>query len=74
MICRVNTGLTARNADGLLLSWPATPGGFVLEETQLQQSPWSNSPVSVTIQGTEKVASIPLQNTVKFYRLRKVAQ
>jgi hypothetical protein len=65
----------ARAGDNFVLSWPSTNSdGFILEETQLQQSTWSNSPVAVVTNGTEKVASIPVQSTVKFYRLRRVSQ
>ena len=65
----------ARAGDSFVLSWPATnSAGFILEETQLQQSTWSNSPAAVLTNGSEKVASIPVQNTVKFYRLRKISQ
>jgi hypothetical protein len=61
----------ARTSESLLLSWPATLDGFILEETQLQQNTWTNSSAAVCIQGSNNVAIIPIQSTVKFYRLRK---
>ena len=61
----------SRSGDSFLLSWPVPSDGFVLEETQLQQNTWTNSSVAVGIQGNQNVAVIPIQNTVRFYRLRK---
>jgi subtilisin family serine protease len=63
----------AVSGQNFLLSWPTNNSeGFVLQETQLQQNSWSNSPAAVVVQGNEKVASIPVHSTVKFYRLRKL--
>ena len=63
----------AVSGQNFLLSWPTNNSeGFVLQETQLQQNSWSNSPAAVVVQGNEKVASIPVQSTIKFYRLRKL--
>jgi hypothetical protein len=59
----------ARTSNSLLLTWPATPDGFILEE--LQQNTWTNSSAAVVIEGNTNVAIIPIQSTVKFYRLRK---
>ena len=62
----------ARAGSSFVLSWPSTnSAGFILEETQLQQNSWSNSPVAVGTQGNQSVAIIPIQSTAKFYRLRK---
>ena len=61
----------SRTGDGFLLTWPATFDGFTLEETQLQRDTWTNSSANVSVQGDQKVAVIPIQSTVKFYRLRK---
>jgi hypothetical protein len=61
----------SRTGDNFLLTWPVSLNGFSLEETQLQGNTWTNSPANVSIQGDQKVAVIPTQSTVKFYRLRK---
>src|SRR5579862_6527525 len=60
----------SRSGDNFLLSWPVTLNGFTLEETQLQRNDWTNSSANISIQGNQKVALIPMQSTVKFYRLR----
>jgi hypothetical protein len=64
----------SRSGDSFLVSWPAASDGFVLEEAELKQGTWSNSSVAISVQGSENVASIPIQSTVKFYRLRKSSQ
>jgi hypothetical protein len=61
----------SRSGESFLLTWPVASDGFILEETQLQQTAWTNSPANVVIQGTNSVAIIPIQSTAKFYRLRK---
>jgi hypothetical protein len=61
----------SRTSDSVLLTWPVTSDGFKLEETQVQQTTWTNSSAAVGIQGNANVAIIPIQSTVKFYRLRK---
>ena len=60
-----------RTGNGVLLTWPVTSDGFVLEETQVQPNAWTNSAAQVLIQGTTNAALVPIQSTVKFYRLRK---
>jgi hypothetical protein len=60
-----------RTGESVLLAWPVTSDGFVLEETQLQPSAWTNSSVQVVVQGNENVATIVTTGTAKFYRLRK---
>jgi subtilisin family serine protease len=61
----------SRTGDNVVLTWPATPDAFVLEETQLQQTTWTNSSANVVTQGNQNVVLIPVQSTAKFYRLRK---
>jgi hypothetical protein len=56
----------------VLLSWPVTSDGVVLEETQVQHNTWTNSSANVVVQGNKNLASIPIQSTAKFYRLRKL--
>ena len=60
-----------QTGDSLLLTWPVTSNGFVLEETQVQPNAWTNSPAQVVVQGNENVAVITTTGTAKFYRLRK---
>jgi subtilisin family serine protease len=65
----------SRDGPSFLLSWPLTNSdGFMLQEFQLQQSTWSNSPATVLTQGNQNVVSVPAQSTVKLYRLRKLSQ
>lgn len=64
----------ARSSNSLLVTWPAATDGFTLEETGLTPTTWTNSSVPVGVAGSAKVASIPLQSTAKFFRLRKVSQ
>jgi hypothetical protein len=60
-----------QTGDSLLLTWPVTSNGFVLEEAQVQPNGWTNSPAQVVVQGNENVAAITTTGTAKFYRLRK---
>jgi hypothetical protein len=60
-----------RTGDNVLLAWPVTADGFVLEETQVVPNGWTNSPAQVVAQGNTNAALIPIQNGVKFFRLRK---
>jgi hypothetical protein len=64
----------SRTGDSFVVAWPVTSDGFILEETQLQQSTWSNSSASVATNGNENVAFLPIQSTAKFFRLRKSSQ
>jgi len=61
----------SRTGESFLLTWPATFNDFTLEETQLQRNTWTNSSANIFVQGNQKTALIPIQNTVRFYRLRK---
>jgi hypothetical protein len=60
-----------RTGNSVLLTWPVTSGGFVLEETQLQPNAWTNSSAPVVVQGSNNVATITTAVSAKFYRLRK---
>jgi hypothetical protein len=62
----------SQTGGNVLLAWPVTPDGVVLEETQVEQNTWTNSSANVVVQGNKNVASIPIQSTAKFYRLRKL--
>ena len=64
----------ARSGNDFLVSWPAASSGFVLEEAGLTPNTWSNSSATVGVAASNKVASVPLQNTAKFFRLRKSSQ
>jgi hypothetical protein len=60
-----------RTGSSVLLTWPVTSGGYVLEETQLQPNAWTNSSAPVVVQGSNNVATITTAVSAKFYRLRK---
>ena len=60
-----------RTGNSVLLAWPVTSGGYVLEETQLQPNAWTNSSAPVVVQGSNNVATITTAVSAKFYRLRK---
>jgi hypothetical protein len=60
-----------RTGNSVLLTWPVTSGGYVLEETQLQPNAWTNSSAPVVVQGSNNVATITTAVSAKFYRLRK---
>jgi hypothetical protein len=64
----------SRTGDSFAVAWPVTSDGFILEETQLQQSTWSNSSATVATNGNQNVAVLPPQSTAKFFRLRKSSQ
>jgi hypothetical protein len=60
-----------RTGNSVLLTWPVTSDGYVLEETQLQPNSWTNSSAPVVVQGSNNVATITTAVSAKFYRLRK---
>ena len=60
-----------RTGNSVLLTWPVTSDGYVLEETQLQPNAWTNSSAPVVVQGSNNVATITTAVSAKFYRLRK---
>jgi hypothetical protein len=60
-----------RTGNSVLLTWPVTADGYVLEETQLQPNAWTNSSAPVVVQGSNNVATITTAVSAKFYRLRK---
>jgi hypothetical protein len=64
----------ARSGNDFLVSWPAASSGFVLEEAGLAQNTWSNSSATIGIAASENVVSVPLKNTAKFFRLRKLSK
>jgi len=64
----------ARSGSSLVVTWPAASNGFTLEEAGLTANTWTNSSVPVAVDGSAKVVSIPVQSSVKFFRLRKSSQ
>jgi hypothetical protein len=63
-----------RTGNTLVVTWPAASNGFALEEAGLTPSTWTNSSVPIVVNGTAKVVTIPVQSSVKFFRLRKSSQ
>lgn len=59
-----------KSASSLILYWPATQTGYILESTPNLSTPvWTTVPHSV--QGQENQASISPSNVSRFYRLKK---
>ena len=61
----------SRTGSGLLLAWPVGSDGFVLEEAQVGTSGWTNCPAQIVTQGNTNSALVPIQNSARFFRLRK---
>jgi hypothetical protein len=56
------------SAGMVIITWPASPTGFVLQETSALPGGWTNSTATVTVQGPLKVVNITPTGK-KFYRL-----
>ena len=61
----------SQTGNSLAFTWPVAAGGYVLEEAQVLSSTWTNSSVTIIIQGNTNLATIAPTGTTKFYRLRK---
>jgi hypothetical protein len=54
----------------VVLSWPASPVGFVLEQTSNLGSPvWTAVGVTVVIVGDRSTVTLPASDTARFFRL-----
>lgn len=66
--------LSIRRGTGpeVIIAWPFSSGGFVLEETPTLVTPsWSPTAAEATRVGDENVVIIPQPSGLRFYRLRK---
>ena len=56
----------------MTLSWPAPSTGFALQETEQLNPPgsWTNSPLAVITNNSQKTVSVDATNAAKFFRLR----
>ena len=52
-------------------AWPTNATGFILQETSTLPGGWTNSSVSVFVQGDRSVATVIPGGNAKFYRLTK---
>ena len=52
-------------------AWPTNATGFILQETSTLPGGWTNSSVSVFVQGDRSVATVIPGGNAKFYRLVK---
>jgi len=55
----------------LKLSWPVGASGFKLESTLALPGGWAADSASITVEGTDHVATVAAGAKSKFYRLRK---
>ena len=56
----------------LILSWPLWATNFVLQQSGSGLSPsatWTNPPVTVGVSNNERVVTLPLDGTMKYFRL-----
>jgi hypothetical protein len=58
-------------ATGLRLAWPAASTGFKLQKTTGLPNAWSDSGLTVTVEGSENAAYATLTGTAQFFRLVK---
>ena len=62
-----------RTTSHLLLSWPATGTGFVLDETSaLEQTKWIETKADVVDTAAEHTVTVPAAGVMKCYRLKKL--
>jgi len=59
---------TSQSAGKVTITWPVSATGFVLQEASALPGDWTNSPATVTVQGSLNVVDINPIGT-KFYRL-----
>ncbi len=60
----------SQQADGsVLVSWPATALGFVLQSAPAPFGPWTYDPALVATQGSVKAAIVPPSQAQRYYRL-----
>lgn len=73
MVERRPTLTLAASGDVLVLSWPVSLPGFVLESTEFPavSGSWTPVPHTPVVFGQENVAILPRSTAVRFYRLRK---
>ena len=60
----------SQSAGMVIITWPTSATGFVLQETSALPGGWVNSAATVTVQGSLNVVDITPTGT-KFYRLKK---
>jgi len=53
----------------VVITWPVSATGFVLQETSALPGGWTNSTATVTVQGSQNVVDITPVGKSKFYRL-----
>jgi hypothetical protein len=59
------------SAGMVVISWPVSATGFVLQETSAMPGGWTNSAAPVTVQGSQNVVDISPTGKSKFYRLEQ---
>lgn len=57
--------------DGVQLRWSPLATDFVLQEASSLTGPWTDSTANTSVEATQVVATIPLSEAAKFYRLAK---
>ncbi|PYJ84817.1 MAG: hypothetical protein DME22_11360 [Verrucomicrobia bacterium] len=74
----VITGVTLRpvltvsfSGGSMQTAWPTNATGFILQETSALPGGWTNSSVSVFVQGDRSIATVIPGGNAKFYRLIK---
>jgi hypothetical protein len=60
----------SQSAGMVIITWPVSATGFVLQETSALPGGWTNSTAAVTVQGSTNVVNITPTGT-KFYRLQQ---
>lgn len=61
-----------RTGSGLMLSWPTTSSGFVLERTgTLGPDSWAAVAGTPVVEGDRNVMTLEMSRTAEFYRLRR---
>jgi len=61
----------SRSGNEIRIAWPVSAAGFLLQEAAALPGGWSDSSVSVRVEGNQNVAAFSPIGTANFYRLRK---
>jgi hypothetical protein len=59
----------SQSAGKVIISWPVSATGFLLQETSVLPGGWTNSTATVTVQGSKNVVDITPTGKAKFYQL-----
>jgi len=61
----------SQSAGMVIMTWPVSATGYVLQETSALPGGWTNSTATVTVQGSQNMVDVTPAGKSKFYRLEQ---